>query len=120
MAVLYHVSGWQALAASEVGSSFVLHPGTQCAEGVGVYFSEGAPRLSAAEGAKGCPSAIIAIEANESHGWWQSKGGKAQKFGKPRTWHSEKKSIFATVQQMETISIEGRLCRLLKCAWDWL
>ena len=59
---IYHVSGWGLLASLRAGDAFELVPGSQHAEGPGVYFSEGAPRLTAAEGAAGRPTAIVEVE----------------------------------------------------------
>jgi hypothetical protein len=115
MATLFHVSGWQDLSSLSIGESFILQPGRQCAEGLGVYFAEGATRVSAAEGCQGVPSAIVVIEASNNAGWWQSKAAKARKFGKPRTWHSDGKRVACTVEaidQMEDIPV-------LHCAWTW-
>jgi len=117
--LLYHISGWQSLASAESNQECILKPGTQCAEGIGVYFSEDAPRLSAAEGAQGRPSAIIAIEVHDNSGWWQSKGGKAKKFGKPRTWHSSGKSVCCRVAATETITLDGQSVPMLHCTWQW-
>jgi hypothetical protein len=47
MAALFHVSGWQDLSELSVGESFILNPGRQCAEGLGVYFAEGSARVRA-------------------------------------------------------------------------
>lgn len=115
MATLFHVSGWAELADATIGTEFVLRPGSQCAEGVGVYFSEGAPRISAAEGAHMAPSAMICIEASDTAGWWQSKGAKAKKFGKPRTWHSDTKHILCTVQNISESAGAPRL----DCSWTF-
>lgn len=120
MPTLFHVSGWDALQSASVGTSFVLRPGTQCAEGVGVYFSEGLPRLSAAEGAHGKPRAIITIEPVSVSGWWQSKGAKAKKFGKPRTWHSENKHIECHVVTIEPMEMECGSVPYLRCEWQFI
>jgi hypothetical protein len=114
---LFHVSAWGALSDAQAGETFILRPGTQNAEGVGVYFSESAPRLTAAEGAgRSGLAAIIQICATEPDGWWRSKGGKARKFGKPRTWHSDKKQVQITV-----ISIGNSEygCPILVCDWKF-
>lgn len=97
MATLVHVSGWTALAGLTVGAAFTLVPGSQCAEGVGVYFAEGAARVSAAEGCKGQPTAIVELEASSSVGWWRTKAGIAKKFGRPVTWHTSGKSVTCAV-----------------------
>ena len=45
---LYHVSSWNELSGKNVGDTFLLKPGSQKTEGLGVYFSENAPRPHAA------------------------------------------------------------------------
>jgi hypothetical protein len=112
---LYHVSGWADLSEMSVGESFILNPGRQCAEGLGVYFAEGATRVSAAEGCQGNPVAVVAIEAPDSAGWWQSKAAKARKFGKPRTWHSDGKHVACTVEAIDYCSE----IPVLRCTWAW-
>ncbi len=115
MATLYHVSGWSDISERSVGTSFVLCPGRQCAEGLGVYFAEGATRVSAAEGCQGSPSAVVVIEASDSAGWWQSKAAKARKFGKPRTWHSDGKRVTCTIEAIDIVEN----IPVLQCAWAW-
>lgn len=120
MATLYHVSAWSDLATKNVGEKFVLKPGTQNAEGVGVYFAEGVPSVKAADGVRFAqPTAIIAIDANDNAGWWQSKASKARKFGKPRTWHSSNKYIVAQVKRVETINLDGLVAPVLHCTWQF-
>jgi hypothetical protein len=114
MATLYHVSGWSDLSMMSVGESFILNPGRQCAEGLGVYFAEGASRVSAAEGCQGNPQAIVEIEAFDNAGWWQSKAAKARKFGKPRTWHSDSKSVICHIESIEYCEVP-----ILHCVWNW-
>lgn len=115
MATLFHVSGWQDLSLMSVGESFILNPGRQCAEGLGVYFAEDASRVSAAEGCQGNPAAIVVIEASDNVGWWQSKAAKARKFGKARTWHSDGKRVECTVEAIDCFSE----IPVLHCVWDW-
>lgn len=106
--LLYHVTGWERLANIGVGETFTLHPGTQGAEGKGVYFSESAPRISAAEGCRGNPTAIVEIEApRASARWWRTKPGIARKFGRPITWHSAGRSVHLRVQ--------ARADKILRC-----
>lgn len=75
----------------------VLKPGPQGAEGVGVYFSQGAYRLTAAEGAArngyGC---IFVIDAPSPRGWFRSKNSVCKKHGRPRTWHSNGRDVQLT------------------------
>jgi hypothetical protein len=116
---LHHVSGWQALATVQVGDLFTLMPGAQNAEGVGVYFSEEHARLSAAEGAHMQPTAVISIEVVTAVGWWQSKASKARKFAKPRTWHSNGKSICCRVVAISEAHLASVQVRVLHCSWKW-
>jgi len=117
--LLYHLSNWADLASAQVGSTFTLRPGSQCAEGPGVYFSEGTPRLTAAEGAKGRPVAAIRIEAclNDAS-WWRSKGGKAKKFAKARTWHTNGASLQCKVHSISEIELECGMVGVLHCSWN--
>lgn len=99
---LFHRSSFVELRNCAVGDSFTLRPGPQGAEGLGVYFSEGAPvRPTTAEGctAEG-QSAIVVIATPSRTGWWLSKNGKSR-FGKPRTWHTEGKTLELRVTQIE-------------------
>jgi hypothetical protein len=99
--VIYHVSSHPALVAARPGDVFTLIPGPQHAEGLGVYFSESEPRLTAAEGAGRLGlTGVVAIEPASPDGWWRSKGGKARKFGKARTWHSDGKNVRCQVREV--------------------
>ena len=117
MTTLYHVSSWAALAVAKPGDKFLLRPGPQCAEGLGVYFSEGVTRPTAAEGAgKEGLSAIVEISCDTAaEGWWRSKSCKAKKFGKPRTYHSYGKDVIITV-----VSVRYEFgCTVLACDWEF-
>jgi hypothetical protein len=99
---LFHVSGWDYLKEVSVGDCFTLKSGTQCAEGIGVYFSEGTPRFSAAEGAHNDIIATIVIDAELSDAsWYRSKSFKARKPGKPRTWHTNGKNVLCIVKNID-------------------
>ena len=112
---LYHVTSYADVLTED---SFILRPGTQNAEGVGVYFSESQPRLTAAEGAQRLGiTAIICIHADDDDGWWQSKGAKAKKFGKPRTWHTANKSLRCVVVQRGEHHAYLRIAPLLEDSW---
>lgn len=115
---IYHASTWGALAAAVPGDQLTLVPGTQCAEGVGVYFAEGAPRVEAADAVHvtGQLAAVVVLEAATAEGWWRTKPGRARKYGRPRTWHSKGKSISLTVRSVGDsegiphISCDWRFC----------
>jgi len=116
--VLYHRATVPGLQEKNPGDSFILKPGMQGAEGIGVYFSEGTPvKSSTAEGIAriGGQTGIIRIEVKSPSGWWRSKGAKSRKFGKPRTWHSDGKSLKLTIKDIG--SYEGDL--LLNCDWEF-
>jgi hypothetical protein len=86
---LYHVG-----TIAPTGPEIVLRPGPQGAEGAGVYFSEGEPRFSAAEGARlAGAAAVYVVRVTCANGWWRTKSGLARKFGRPRTWHTSGKAI---------------------------
>ena len=113
---IYHVSGWGLLASLRAGDAFELVPGSQHAEGPGVYFSEGVPRLTAAEGAAGRPTAIVEIDLDAASvsaaaGWWRSKASVARKRGRPLTWHSAGARVACVVREVGTL--EG--LPLLRC-----
>jgi len=80
-----------------------------------VYFSEGHYRLTAAEGARGVPQAIVEIEAPSTRGWWRTKASIARKFGRPVTWHTDGKALSAIVVERR----EAAGVPLLACAWEW-
>ncbi len=110
---LYHISGWQHLKSVQVGETFLLRPGTQNAEGLGVYFSEGAPRAqSCAEGTRehGVSGVVVIDAALNDTSWYRSKGAKARKTGKARTWHTNGKNIECRVEKIED--------KILHCVWQ--
>jgi len=102
---LYHRSSSAELRDVVVGDNFTLRPGPQGAEGVGVYFSQGAPvKPTTAEGTlrKG-QTAIVVIDTPSRTGWYVSKTGKTEKFGKPRTWHTDNKTLELRVTQITDV-----------------
>jgi len=97
MIELYHISNWEHLKDVSVGDIFTLRPGTQCAQGRGVYFSEGTPSERAADGCRyKQASAVVKLTLTSRVGvkktWYRSKGG-ARRGTKPRTWHSAGKMV---------------------------
>lgn len=116
MTTLYHASSWGLLAGASTGQEFALVPGPQGAEGRGVYFAEGLPRPSAADGLRGeSPQAIVAIQVADATGWWRTKAGIARKFGRPRSWHSDGKSVACRIVRREATP-SGLV---LHCEWGW-
>jgi hypothetical protein len=115
---LYHVSGWDLLSTIKEGETFTLLPGPQGAEGKGVYFSEEEPRPTAAEGAQNRITAVVVVFAG-SKGWWLSKSAKARKFEKPRTWHTQGKSLTCQAQQINQFLIGDQVVPHIICTWIW-
>jgi len=106
---LYHVSGWDKLKFVSPGDVIRLNPGPQGAEGTGVYFSEGVPRITAAEGARTGVTGIIIIERPAStQGWYRTKNCICRKYNRPRTWHTVGKSIDIEVENICGIFIFGK------------
>jgi hypothetical protein len=115
---LYHLSSWEGLLDLKVNDTFILTPGPQGAEGVGVYFSENEPRVvSSVDGIvrSGKLSAIIEIPIDSTKGWWRSKNSITRKFNRPKTWHSNGKKIKCLVKN---IVIENEIPHFF-CEWDW-
>ncbi|MBP48066.1 MAG: hypothetical protein CMH53_09025 [Myxococcales bacterium] len=116
--LLYHVSSHPKLRNAKVGDKLTFRPGSQNAEGLGVYFSEKAPRLTAAEGSwdkrtgQTHRSGIIQIEASSPSDWWRTKNSVVRKFNRPRTWHTKGKSLDFTVTD---VGNEG----VIKGTWEW-
>ena len=103
--VIYHVSGWTYLQNVRPGDTFTLKPGPQHAEGLGVYFSEGEPRLTAAEGARRDGVAAIVVLFRTGANWWRSKTSVARKYGRPITWHSNGFPVTVRVKRVETYTL---------------
>ena len=113
MTKLYHISTHPALKGARVGDMLELRPGLHCAEGVGVYFSEGHPVVeTTAEGTRNKPvTGIVVVEPDAPANWWRSKAAKARKFGKPRTWHTAGKSMALKIN-----AIDGQF---IYCTYKW-
>ena len=111
--MLYHITTHPNVANATVGTEFTLKPGRHCAEGVGVYFSEGHPVVeTTAEGTRNNPiTGIVVIEPDTPSNWWRSKSAKSKKFGKPRTWHTAGKSMVLKVG-----AIDGKF---IHCTYKW-
>ena len=106
---LYHISGWGELSDAEVGDTFTLKPRRQNAEGLGVYFSEGAPvKVTTAEGtAQSGATAVVETGVSGTAGWWRTKPSIARKFNRPITWHTDGKSLSCKVESVGTIPVSG-------------
>lgn len=100
---MYHVSSFPALADMSVGDIFTLRPGPQGAEGSGVYFSESAPRFTAAEGAQrsGVSAVVVIPIPSRPKEWYRTKGSVLRKYGRPRTWHSKGSNVRCTVNHVQ-------------------
>lgn len=111
--LLFHVSGWAELLAAHPGDIVTLLPGPQGAEGRGVYFSEGSPRVSAAEGCarSGSDPITLIVPAPSPQGWWRSKKSVCHKHGRPRTWHSAGREVRIAVISVDvsTRTIHGEI-----------
>jgi hypothetical protein len=118
MANLFHISGWSRLSHASAGDEFSLLPGHQAVEGRGVYFAEGSiPPMTTAEGSRGGVSAVVAISAESAVGWWRTKPSLSRKFGRPRTWHSDRKSLVCRVVEVGTADVAGTGVPILFCSW---
>lgn len=116
---LYHVTGWDKILDLDVGDAFTLVPGSQNSQGVGVYFSEEFPRLTAAEGTKGNPKGIITIKGGlQTEGWYRSKSAFSKKFGYPRTRHTNGQDIKLLIVKKEDVEVDGNTIPLLKCDYE--
>ena len=117
---LYHRSNLEKLANVENGDKFVLQPGPQGAEGKGVYFSQDeVVRETTAEGTARKPqTAVVVIKTPLRDGWYVSKTGKTIKYGKPRTWHTENKTI--DLQAVDVKTIEGEKVIFAKPISSWV
>jgi len=115
---IFHISAWEELAGKKVDDVFTLNPGPQHAEGSGVYFSENDPRFSAAEGvarAGNKIAGVIVLEVESPQAWYISKNFVVKKFNRPRTWHTENKSIKCKVKDMQ---IRDGI-KYLFCDWEF-
>lgn len=115
MRTLYHASAhdWGNLTAGDV---VILKPGTQNAQGVGVYFSAGLPDIRASDSVheKGLQALFRVAISGESalrRNWYVSKGGRDRKKGRPQTWHSSGKHVRLTITEVDgrNISATGEL-----------
>ncbi len=115
---LYHVSNFEELKNVKAGDTFLLNPGQQNAEGLGVYFSQDKPRHTAAEGAgRTGIMGVVVIKAEPSKEWWRSKGSTIKKFNRPRTWHTYGKSIILTVEKIH--NDPDSQYPTLECSWEF-
>ena len=103
---LYHASSFRGFANLNVGDVVELRPGTQCAQGAGVYFSEGTPDVRASDSvAMDGLACIFQVIIDTDRTWWKSKGGKDAKKGRPRTWHSNGSRVRLVVES--AVLIDG-------------
>lgn len=95
---LYHVSTHPGLEQTEIGDEFVLEPGSQGAEGEGVYFSEQEEIRAADALQRGKKhTATIVIESGPVKNWYRSKRANLRKKNRPRTWHTKGKKMSCKV-----------------------
>ena len=109
---LCHITNWGTIP-RKIGAEFTLTPGTQCAEGIGVYFSEGEPRPDTADGTyRGSCAAVISIMVDGNEGWWKTKNSICRKYGRPRTYHSRGQKIRCRI-------LKKKGWGKLNCSWEW-
>lgn len=109
--ILYHASAhdWGSL---REGDTVTLIPGSQNAQGVGVYFSSGEPDVRASDSvhARGL-SALFKVRFAGAHSarrnWYVSKGARDRKKGRPQTWHSQGKGVLVTIIKASGSEVEG-------------
>ena len=118
---IYHVTAWQEVLQSNGGDEFTLKVGNQNAEGPGVYFSQGAPRYSAAEGSTASDDKVVIVispkEGTFKSQWWRTKGANKKKHGKvglPRTWHTLDQKVRCVV---DAISINDMGYKEVRCSF---
>lgn len=96
---------------AQVGQEIVLRPGTQNAQGVGVYFAEGVPDVRASDSceAHGVKT-IFHVDfqcATRNSDWFQSKGCRDRAKSRPRTWHSNGRQVRIVVTAVDGIHVYG-------------
>lgn len=108
---IYHVSTWSALSQAKPGDTFILKPGTQNAEGAGVYFSETESVRAADSVYNGNAHTVtVVIESGPARDWFRSKKANL-KGDRARTWHSRGKSL--------KCQVEKRHEHFLECSFEW-
>jgi len=118
---LYHITGWDGPVNLDPGESFILNPGKQNAQGLGVYFSEEKPRFTAAEGTNGNPQAVIHIKGGlQSEGWYRSKAVFSIKYGYPRTRHTQSQRIKLIIKDKDLMETEQGQVPILHCNYEML
>ena len=95
------------------GEEIILYPGTQNAQGIGVYFSEGEPDVRASDSVHLNGLAFIFVvdfdkSERKSDLWYRSKRSNDKRKGRPRTWHSKGRPVKITVNSVDGIFIYGR------------
>lgn len=103
--MIYHVSGWENLKFIIPGDIFSLLPGPQGAEGKGVYFSEGAPRHEAAEGAQKGFAITVTIPTPPAKGWYRTKTAHCKKHFRSRTWHTQGQNLWLKAIGVKSLEI---------------
>lgn len=103
--LLYHFSSHPALVSASVGSEFRLDPGTQNAEGLGVYFAE-SPRKGASDalvtGGKSCTGCVVIDRPATKSGWWVTSAAVARKKNRAKSWHTAGSSLILRVTRIES------------------
>lgn len=114
---LYHFSSHPALVSASVGSEFRLDPGTQNAEGLGVYFSE-VPRKGASDalvtGWKTCTGCVVINRPTTKQGWWVTSAAVAKKKNRAKSWHTSGSSLILRVSRIESGEDRFYYCDVLE------
>lgn len=111
MVKLFHCSSH--LFSLQVGEKVTLFPGTQNAQGIGVYFSESQPDLRASDSCylHGHKTTFIVHVEPPFNLWYRSKRSMDKRSGRPRTWHSSGRSV--TLVVLEILPENTYSCLLL-------
>jgi hypothetical protein len=104
------------------GAVITLNPGTQNAQGSGVYCSLGSPDVRASDSvyAHGLKTMFVLTVADSKKYWYQSKGCRDRKKSRPQTWHTKGASLQVIVEAVSTVTdsfgtylkVEGKAARV--------
>ena len=79
-------------------AAITLRPGTQGAQGAGVYLSEGEADIRASDSCvlNGL-RCVFVLECDTNKEWYRSKNSADRKKGRPKTWHTNGANLRVTV-----------------------
>lgn len=101
---LFHATSFQGFKSLEIGAVVTLRPGSQNAQGLGVYFSESSPDIRASDSVHYDGLAAIfdvSIETNKT--WYSSKNCRDRAKGRPKTWHSTGRKVQLSVIEKSVV-----------------